>query len=91
MDSDLDALIISAVAPHSINSKSMVLSKNKEIAIKFDNSRKQDAFLVFDGEKHTTITEKDIVTIKLSNRNVQIYSHKDIGQFAKVDSKIKSR
>ena len=37
------------------------------------------------------ICEKDTVTVQLSNKALSIYSAKDMGQFAKVDKKIKLR
>lgn len=91
VDNDLDALVISPVAVHSLNATPMVLAKDKIITIKFDEKRSQDIYVSFDGENHRKITEKDTVTVQLSNRALNIYSAKDMGQFAKVDKKIKLR
>lgn len=91
VDNDLDALVISPVAVHSLNATPMVLAKNKIITIKFDENREQDIYVSFDGENHKKITEKDTVTVKLSNKALNIYSAKNMGQFAKVDKKIKLR
>lgn len=91
VDNDLNALVISPVAVHSLNATPMVLAKNKIITIKFDESRKQDIFVSFDGENHRQISEKDTVTVQLSNKALNICSAKNMGQFAKVDKKIKLR
>ncbi len=91
VDNDLQALVISPVAVHSLNATPMVLAKNKTITVRFDNSRKQDVFVSFDGENHRQISENDTVTVKLSNKALNIFSAKDLGQFAKVDKKIKVR
>lgn len=91
VDSDLEALIISPVAVHSLNATPMVLAKDKMITVSFDSTRKQDIFLSFDGENHIQINEQDSVKIQLAKSCVQIYSTKDMGQFAKVDKKIKLR
>lgn len=91
VDNDLDALVISPVAVHSLNATPMVLAKDKIITIRFDEGRKQDIFVSFDGENHRQISEKDTVTVRLSNKALNIYSAKNMGQFAKVDKKIKLR
>ena len=91
VDNDLQALVVSPVAVHSLNATPMVLAKNKTITVKFDDNRKQDVFVSFDGENHRQISENDVVTVKLSNKALNIWSAKDSGQFAKVDKKIKVR
>ncbi|MEG1800673.1 MAG: NAD(+)/NADH kinase [Oscillospiraceae bacterium] len=91
VDSDLEALIISPVAVHSLNATPMVLAKDKILTVRFDTERKQDIYISFDGENHLKICEKDIVKVQLSRKYVQIYASKDMGQFAKVDKKIKLR
>ena len=67
------------------------MAKDKKITVKFDTSRNQDIYVSFDGENHKQIDQNDVVTIQLSNKSLNIYSAKDMGQFAKVDKKIKSR
>ena len=91
VDNDLNALVISPVAVHSLNATPMVLAKDKTITVNFDSTRKQDIYVSFDGENHKQISENDIVTVKLSGKALNIYSAKNMGQFAKVDKKLKSR
>lgn len=91
VDNDLNALVISPVAVHSLNATPMVLAKDKIITVKFDTDRSQDIYVSFDGENHKKISENDTVTVRLSNKALNIYSAKDMGQFAKVDKKLKSR
>lgn len=91
LDNDLEALVISPVAVHSLKSTPMVLAKNKKITITFDTSRQQDIYVSFDGNNHKRINEKDTITVNLSNKALYIYSEKNMGQFAKVDKKLKSR
>ena len=91
VDNDLQALVVSPVAVHSLNATPMVLAKDKKITITFDKNRKQDVYVSFDGENHRKISENDTVTVQLSNKALNIYSAKNMGQFAKVDKKIKLR
>ena len=91
VDNDLNALIVSPVAVHSLNATPMVLGKDKVITVNFDTDRNQDIYVSFDGENHKKIGEQDTVTVQLSNKSMNIYSAKDMGQFAKVDKKLKSR
>lgn len=91
VDNDLNALVISPVAVHSLNATPMVMAKDKKITVKFDTTRNQDIYVSFDGENHEKIDQNDVVTIQISGKSLNIYSAKDMGQFAKVDKKIKSR
>lgn len=91
VDNDLDALVISPVAVHSLSATPMVLAKNKTITVKFDDTRNQDIYVSFDGSNHRRITQNDTITVKLSKKALNIYSDKNMEQFAKVDKKLKLR
>jgi NAD+ kinase len=91
VDNDLNALVISPVAVHSLNATPMVLAKDKKITVAFDNTRNQDIYVSFDGNNHHRINENDTVTITLSNKAINIYVAKNMGQFTKVDKKLKLR
>lgn len=91
VDSDLKALIISPMAVHSLNSTPMVMAKDKNILIKFDKNRKQTAYVSYDGDNHTQITQNDNITVKLSERYAEIFALKGMGQFNKLDKKLKLR
>lgn len=91
VDNDLKALILSPVAVHSLKATPMVFAKDKQIKITFDSERKQDIYISFDGENHKKLKESDTVTVQLSNKALNIYSAKNMGQFTKVDSKLKLR
>ena len=91
VDNDLNALVISPVAVHSLNATPMVLAKDKKITVAFDNTRNQDIYVSFDGNNHKRIDENDTLTIRLSNKAINIYTAKNMGQFTKVDKKLKLR
>ena len=91
MDSDLQAMVISPVAPHSLNRTSMVLAKNKHISIKANDRNKNLATIAFDGTGYTEVGPEDTVEVKLSSKYVSIYTLRNQGQFEKVDKKLKSR
>lgn len=91
VDNDLQAMIISPVAPHTLNRTSIVLNKDKSLKIKTGDRDEIKAYAAFDGRDYLSIDKGDSVTVKLSPRYVSIYSQGRIGQFEKVDKKLKSR
>ena len=91
VDSDLHAMIISPVAPHSFNRTSMVLGADKSVTIKVSDRSNNKAYIAFDGAQHQEISEKDEITVQVSPKYVSIYTLDKFGQFEKVDKKLKSR
>ena len=91
VDSDLQAMVISPVAPHSLNRTSMVLAKNKHIKITADDRNNNKATVAFDGGDYMEISRDDTVEVKLSSKYVSIFTLGRLGQFEKVDKKLKSR
>ncbi len=91
VDSDLQAMVISPVAPHTLSRASMVLAKDKHIKVIAEDRNYNNAFIAFDGADYQDICKDDIVDISLSSRYVSIYALCHRGQFQKVDKKLKSR
>ena len=91
VDSDLEAMIISPVAPHSLNRTSMVLGKDKHITITASDRTKNKAYISLDGADYTEVNSEDEITVQLSDKYVSIYTLGRFGQFEKVDKKLKSR
>ena len=91
VDSDLQAMIISPVAPHSLNRTSIVMGADKHIKITASDRYNNKAYIVFDGAMHQEISETDIISVQVSEKYVSIYTLGNFGQFEKVDKKLKSR
>ncbi len=91
VDSDLQAMIISPVAPHSLYRTSMVVSADKMITITASDRSNNKAYIAFDGADHQEISKEDEITVQMSDKYVSIYTLSNFGQFEKVDSKLKSR
>lgn len=91
VDSDLQAMIISPVAPHTLNRTSMVLGKDKHITIRANDRNENKAYVSFDGRDIVQIDKDDELTVKVSSKYVSIYTLGKLGQFEKVDKKLKSR
>ncbi len=91
VDSDLEAMIISPVAPHTLNRTSMVFAKDKHISIKANDRNHNQPIVAFDGADYTQISREDTVQVRLSSKYVSIYTLCNRGQFEKVDKKLKSR
>ncbi len=91
VDTDLQAMIISPVAPHTLNRTSMVLAKDKHIKIITDDRYNNFATIAFDGRDYRDICRDDVVEVRLSTKYVSIYTLCSQRQFEKVDKKLKSR
>ncbi len=91
VDSDLQAMVISPVAPHTLSRASMVLAKDKHIKVMAQDRNHNSATIAFDGADYINLGKDDIVEISLSSRYVSIYTLVNRGQFEKVDKKLKSR
>ncbi len=91
VDSDLQAMVISPVAPHTLNRTAMVLGNNKNITVRANDRSDKKAFVSFDGRDHIRIDKEDELTVKVSRKYVSIYTLGNLGQFEKVDKKLKSR
>ena len=91
VDSDLQAMVISPVAPHSLNRTSMVLGADKSIEIVASDRIHNKAYVAFDGSQHQEVSKEDKITVQMSEKYVSIYTLNNFGQFEKVDSKLKSR
>ncbi len=91
VDSDLQAMVISPVAPHSLNRTSIVVGADKNITINAKDRSNNKAYIAFDGADHQEICKEDKITVQMSDKYVLIYTLSNFGQFEKVDSKLKSR
>ena len=91
VDSDLQAMIVSPVAPHTLTRTSMVMNKDKHLKITANNINRAQAYIALDGVYHQAISANDEIFVRLSPKYVSIYSFGKLGQFEKVDKKLKSR
>lgn len=70
-----DIIVISPIAPHTINSRSIVLSGEDEIMIEVKDAKNggsQDAFAMSDGAHHFELTTGDAVVIRRSDKRTRI-------------------
>ncbi len=91
VDSDLNAMVLSPVAPHTLNRTSMVLGSDKCLKITAQDHNDQKAYIAFDGADYIKIGKEDSVYVRLSEKYVSIYTQGGLGQLEKVDKKLKSR
>ncbi len=91
VDTDIKALIVSAIAPHNLNSVPLVLAKDKKLKIKIKNTKEHSAYIAFDGTNHTKVNENDVILVKSSKKYLKIFSQGAASQFIKVDNKLRMR
>ncbi len=91
VDVDLEAVIVSPVAPHTLNRTSIVLRRDKALTVTVRDTGDNGPYVSFDGQDHTLLGKGDRIDVCLSERYVRILSLGEFGQFQKVDKKLKSR
>ncbi len=91
VDVDLEALILSPVAPHTLTRTSMVLSRDKVLTMKASVKGENRPLVSFDGNEHIFLSEDDRIKVFLSDKYVRILGVAGYGQFQKVDRKLKTR
>lgn len=91
VDNDLQAMVISPVSPHTLNRASLVLGQNKKIKITASARNNKRAYIAFDGDDYQEVYTDDEVSVRLSEKYVSIYVLDKLGQFEKVNQKLKLR
>lgn len=90
VDSDLAAMVLSPVAPHTLNRTSVVLGSDKTVEI-FGSDGFSGTYVSYDGTAHRLLEKDDSIEIKVSDVYLEIYTLKNFGQLEKIDKKLKLR
>lgn len=89
-----DVLIITPISPHSLTSRSIVVSGNETIALQVERIGQNDmeaAFITIDGQHGTRLKEKDRIEIKRANVKTRLLKVDRTGFFEVLRSKMGGR
>ena len=67
LDPSVGGILITAVCPHSLYSRPIVLNEKETVKIKVKQTGDLEAYLTVDGETGIKLNQNDIVTVKKSN------------------------
>jgi NAD+ kinase len=84
-------VVITPVSPHSLTSKSIILSGNEKISIEIAKKRKTqdtEAFVSFDGGNDATLSVGDVVDIYRSNKITKLIKACDVNFYEILRNKI---
>lgn len=84
---DLDAVVVTPVAPHQLSHRPIVIPSNKAINISFD-SRVDSISMTVDGQIHFSLKSSDEVTIQRATRRVKFIRLKKNHFFRTLRSKM---
>lgn len=92
VDADVDAVIVTPVCAHSLNTPPLVLSGNRKISIHLAEIEK-DVSVMFaaDGGRQLSINEQDCIEIFLSDISLPLVSLTGNQQLKAIDQKLKGR
>lgn len=85
---DLNAIIITPIAPHTLTARPIILSGNEEIRIEIleeDN----DVHLMLDGQDSIKVEMKDEIRLSLSTKKLKLIKPKNRGYYSILREKLK--
>ena len=64
LDPSISGMLITAICPHSLYSRPIVLNENETVRIKVEQVEDIEAFLTIDGETSIRLNSNDVVTVR---------------------------
>ena len=86
VDPRMDALILTAIMPHTLSSRSLVLKPDSEIVIRVES--REDALLACDGHSRLHLLSGDFVRLTRSERRIKFIAVSDHDFFEKLADRL---
>lgn len=77
IDPMVEAIITTAICPHNLNTRAVVMPPNKTVTIKLASLQSPQALALFDGDNGYILEEDDYLTITKSNLHTKLVWTKD--------------
>lgn len=81
------AMVVTAVCPHSLYNRSIVVGENQKIDLKV-SKKSPSAILMVDGEYKCELCEKDVVTVSSSSKKARFVRIDEYNFFTRLTSKL---
>lgn len=88
---ELDCIVITPICPHSLNVRSLVIPKDKEISAKIIPPFRCEAVLSADGERVSALERDEYVLVRLSKKSVRLLKIPDRNFFDVIREKLNFR
>ncbi len=84
----LNAMIITPIAPHTLNARSIVVSGNDRLTFKIPELNTDVCFMI-DGQSKTDISATDKITVSMSDKYISLVKPKNRSYYAVLREKLK--
>ncbi len=91
LDARLNALVLTPVCPHSLQSSAMVFSADRKLQIHLDSSYPEEVLMLFDGRTCFPVDVGAQIVVTLSDKHIDLISFSDAEQFQAIDKKLRNR
>ena len=91
MEPTLEAILVSAIAPHSLSSHSLVFTADKTLECKVHSAKSVNALISVDGRHVFYIQNNDRIVVKKNNKCLKVVKLTDSDFYSVLKNKFRSR
>lgn len=91
LDARLNALVLTPICPHSLQSSAMVFSADRRLQIALDSTYPEEVLVTCDGHASFSLHEGARVIVTLSDKHIDLISFSNAEQFQAIDKKLRNR
>ncbi|MBN1499559.1 MAG: NAD(+)/NADH kinase [Spirochaetes bacterium] len=84
----LKAMVITPIAPHTLNARPIVISGNDKLTFKIPDKNADVCFMI-DGQSNAEICSADSITVSMSERHINLVKPKNRSYYAVLREKLK--
>ena len=91
LDARLNALVVTPICPHSLQSAAMVFSADRRLQIILDSSYPEQVLVSCDGRAGFSLNVGARIVVTLSEKHINLISFSNAEQFQAIDKKLRNR
>ena len=91
LDARLDALVMTPICPHSLQSSAMVFSADRSLTVLLDSTYPEEVLVTCDGRTSFAVGTGARIIVTLSEKHIDLISFSPAEQFQAIDKKLKNR
>ena len=91
LDARLDALVMTPICPHSLQTSAMVFSADRSLTVLLDSTYPEEVLVTCDGRTGFSVSTGAKIVVTLSEKHIDLISFSPAEQFQAIDKKLKNR
>ena len=91
LDARLNALVVTPICPHSLQSAPMVFSADRRLQVILDSSYPEQVLVSCDGRTGFSLNVGARIVVTLSEKHINLISFSNAEQFQAIDKKLRNR